>query len=69
MVRAAYASLTAEPGMLSARQLRIELDGLWKAIDAIAAGIDQDKSQPGVSPASGGGGRSIGVLGGPLILR
>ena len=46
-VRAAHSGLDGEPGTLSARQLRIELDGLWKAIDAIAAGIDQDKSQLG----------------------
>jgi hypothetical protein len=46
-VTAAHASLDAEPGTLWAQQVRIELDGLWKAIDAIAAGIDEDKAQLG----------------------
>jgi hypothetical protein len=46
-IRAAHASLGAEPGTHSARQCRLELDGLWRAIDAIAAGIDDDKAQLG----------------------
>ena len=46
-VRTAQANLDAEPGTLSASQWRIDLDGLWKAIDAIAAGIEEDKAQLG----------------------
>jgi hypothetical protein len=46
-VRTAHGSLDAEPGTLWARQVRIELNGLWKSIDAIAASIDEDKSQLG----------------------
>lgn len=46
-VREAHASLDADPETLSATQCRIELNGLWKAIDAIAEGIDEDKSQLG----------------------
>jgi hypothetical protein len=46
-VRTAHASLDAEPGTLWAQQFRIELNGVWKAIDAIAAGIDEDKAQLG----------------------
>ena len=46
-LREAHASLGAEPGTPSAPQFRIELDGLWKAIEAIAAGIDEDKAQLG----------------------
>jgi hypothetical protein len=46
-VREAQASLDADPETLSAAGCRIELNGLWKAIDAIAEGIDEDKSQLG----------------------
>jgi hypothetical protein len=46
-VRTAHASLDAEPGTLWVQQFRVELNGLWKAIDAIAAGIDEDKAQLG----------------------
>jgi hypothetical protein len=46
-VRKAHASLDAEPGTLWVQQFRVELNGLWKAIDAIAAGIDEDKAQLG----------------------
>lgn len=42
-VRVAQGSLESDSAT-SIKLYRIELDGVWKAIDAIAAGIDNDKS-------------------------
>ena len=46
-IRTAQASLDAESGTASQQQFRIELNGVWKAIDAIAASIDGDKASLG----------------------
>lgn len=45
-VRASQGSLNSESAT-SIRLYRIELDGVWKAIDAIAANIDGDKAALG----------------------
>ena len=45
-IRAAQGSLESESAT-SIKLYRIEVDGVWKAIDAIAASIDGDKAVPG----------------------
>jgi hypothetical protein len=45
-IRAAQGSLESESAT-SIKLYRIELDGVWKALDAIAAKIDGDKAALG----------------------
>lgn len=45
-IRAAQGSLESEEAT-SIKLYRIELDGVWKAIDAIAANVDGDKAALG----------------------